>query len=71
MPLRWKREGQPCPVHVSPDYPRKRTKCRQPVRVDFLLPEPVGEMNGPQGTWECEEGHRGWIWGSDCEEAPE
>lgn len=64
--MRWKHDGQPCPVHVSPDYPRKRTKCGKPVSIAAMASLPVGERNGPQGAWSCPDGHCGWIWMEDC-----
>lgn len=66
--IRWKYAGQPCRHDVS-SIPGKRKRCSKPLAVETLLRMPVGPLNGPQGVYVCEDGHRGWIWLRDCEDA--
>lgn len=64
--IRWKYTGKKCPHDVSPK-PGKRSRCSSELSVETMLSRPVGPRNGPQGVYQCEEGHRGWIWARDCE----
>lgn len=53
----WKHEGSRCRVLGC--------VARRSLAKQMSLQKQVAEQQGPQGAWECSNGHSGWIWPSE------
>ena len=53
--LIWEKEGSPCP------------KCKRPRTWNWGIKDFIVDI-GPQGGWECENHHTGWIWPQEIKE---
>jgi|ETNvirnome_2_300_1030623.scaffolds.fasta_scaffold00240_10 hypothetical protein len=39
------------------------------MRSTMLVQQIIDEAQGPQGGWQCEKDHAGYIWPTECRDA--